>query len=163
VAFRHRAIGRVTFRDVTFGYGGGRKRPGSGELRDFARSRIAIVGASGAGKTTVASLLVLFYDPNAGSSRLDDVDIRSLSLSSLAARQIAFVLQEPVLFGTTVRENIAYGRPDATDDEIVAAATAAGAHDFIQVLPDGYDFQIGERGVFLSGGQRHAWPLRARS
>ncbi len=153
VEFSGRARGHVRFEGVDFGY-----RHGQPVLRDFnldvpAGQTVALVGASGAGKTTVASLLLRFYDPDAGRVRLDGRDLSALTLASLR-RNIALVLQEPVLFGTTIGENIAYGRPGATFDEIRQAAQAAGAHDFITSLPHGYDSAIGERGAMLSGGQR---------
>jgi ABC-type multidrug transport system fused ATPase/permease subunit len=112
-----------------------------------------VVGASGAGKSTLASLLVRFYDPTAGRIGLDGRDLRSLTLRSLRD-SVALVLQDPVLFAASVRENIAYGRPDATGADVVAAARAAGAHEFVSALPAGYDTVLGERGVTLSGGQR---------
>jgi ATP-binding cassette subfamily B protein len=111
------------------------------------------VGTTGAGKTTLVSLLTRFYDPTAGQILLDGVDLRDYKLADLR-NQFAIVLQEPVLFSTSIAENIAYGRPDAGDDEIVAAAKAANAHDFIVNLPQGYETQVGERGMRLSGGER---------
>jgi ABC-type multidrug transport system fused ATPase/permease subunit len=114
---------------------------------------VALVGASGAGKTTVPSLLLRFYDPDTGRVRVDGHDLRMLTLPSLR-RNVALVLQEPVLFGATIAENIAPGRPEATLEEIREAAHAADAHAFITALPHGYDTAIGERGVTLSGGQR---------
>jgi len=148
-----RARGNVTFERVSFAY-----RDGHAVLRDVSLDvssgeTVALVGASGAGKTTLASLLLRFYDPDAGRVRLDGRDLRALTLASLR-RNVALVLQEPVLFGATIRENIAYGRPGASGDEIVAAARAAGAHHFIAALPQGYETSIGERGAMLSGGQR---------
>jgi ATP-binding cassette subfamily B protein len=116
-------------------------------------SRVALVGTTGAGKTTLVSLLTRFYDPSAGEIRLDGRDLRDYRLADLRG-QFAVVLQEPVLFSTTVRENIAYARPGAPDKAVVAAARAAGAHDFITALPDGYDTRLGERGMTLSGGER---------
>jgi ATP-binding cassette subfamily B protein/subfamily B ATP-binding cassette protein MsbA len=153
VEFPGRARGHVRFESVDFAY-----RDGHPVLRDFtldvpAGQTVALVGASGAGKTTVASLLLRFYDPEAGCVRLDGRDVRTLTLASLR-RNIALVLQEPVLFGATIGENIAYGRPGATFEEIRLAAQAAGAHDFIMALPRGYETAIGERGAMLSGGQR---------
>ncbi len=153
VEFPGRPRGHVSFDGVTFGY-----RNGHPVLRDIVLDiapgeTVALVGASGAGKTTLAGMLLRFYDPDAGGIRLDGRNLKTLSLASLR-RNIALVLQDPVLFGATIRENIAYGRPKATFKEIRAAARAAGAHDFIAALPHGYDTSIGERGVMLSGGQR---------
>jgi ATP-binding cassette, subfamily B, bacterial len=113
----------------------------------------ALVGDSGGGKSTVAKLLLRFYDPTAGSIEIDGADIRRYTLNSLR-EQVAIVLQESVLFATSIRENIAYGRLDATDDEVIAAAVAAGADEFIRAMPEGYDTVVGERGGTLSGGQR---------
>jgi ABC-type multidrug transport system fused ATPase/permease subunit len=114
---------------------------------------IAVVGASGAGKSTLVKLLLRFYDPTAGRITLDGHDLRELRLSDLR-RNVAVVLQETLVFDGTIRENIAFGKPDATDAEIVAAAIAADAHSFVVTLPDGYDTQVGQRGRRLSGGQR---------
>jgi ABC transporter fused permease/ATP-binding protein len=113
----------------------------------------ALVGPSGAGKSTVASLLLRLYDPDAGVIRLDGRDLRGLDAGWLR-RHIGTVAQEPVLFSTSIAENIRYGRPEATGDEVEAAARAANAHDFISGLPDGYETEVGERGVRLSGGQK---------
>jgi ATP-binding cassette, subfamily B, bacterial len=118
-----------------------------------AGESIALVGPTGAGKTTLVSLIPRFFDPNAGRVLLDGRDLRDLQLKSLR-HQIALVLQEPFLFPMTVRENIAYGRPDASLTEIEAAARAANAHDFISRLPAGYDTVLSERGANLSGGER---------
>ncbi|MFF4570020.1 ABC transporter ATP-binding protein [Streptomyces sp. NPDC001410] len=114
---------------------------------------LALVGASGAGKSTVAKLQLRFYDPDRGAVRLDGTDLRSLRLADVR-ESIAVVLQETLVFHGTVRENIAYGRPEATQADIVAAARAADAHEFIEALPDGYDTLVGQRGRTLSGGQR---------
>ncbi len=114
---------------------------------------LAIVGRTGAGKTTLASLLLRFYDPSSGSITLDGRDLRGVTLKSLR-QNIALVTQDPILFAASIRENIAYGRPGATQEEIEAAARAAGAHDFIQRLPDKYETQVAERGATLSSGQR---------
>lgn len=115
--------------------------------------RVAVVGPSGNGKTTLVSLLLRLYDPQQGSIRVDGRDIREYTLASLRA-QISVVLQDNLLFASSVRDNIAYGRPEACDEEIEAAARVANAHDFIVALPDGYETILGERGVTLSGGQR---------
>jgi ABC-type multidrug transport system fused ATPase/permease subunit len=114
---------------------------------------VALVGRAGAGKTTLLSLLLRFYTPQSGRVLLDGTDLRELDLAWLR-RQIALVPQEPILFSTTIAENIAYGRPGATREEVVAAARAAGLHDFIQSLPENYGARVGERGARLSGGQR---------
>jgi ABC-type multidrug transport system fused ATPase/permease subunit len=114
---------------------------------------VALVGASGAGKSTIARLLLRFGDPRSGAVRLDGHDLRDLRLDSLR-RNVAVLLQETLVLHGSVRENIAYARPEATDAEVVAAARAAGAHDFVLTLPDGYDTDLGERGRRLSGGQR---------
>jgi ATP-binding cassette, subfamily B, bacterial len=148
-----RATGAVEFRRVSFGYGDGRE-----VLRDVSfevapGSRVAIVGPTGAGKTTLMCLLTRFYDPCAGEILLDGSDLRDYRLGDLR-RQFAVVLQDPVLFSTTIRENIAYARPGAPEEAIIAAARAAGAHDFVAALPDGYDTVLGERGLTLSGGER---------
>jgi ATP-binding cassette subfamily B protein len=118
-----------------------------------AGTRVGVVGRTGAGKTTLVNLLTRFHDPQSGALLLDGVDMRDWKLDDLR-RQFAIVLQEPVLFSTSIAENISYGRPEASKDEIAAAARAANAHDFIEALPDGYDTQVGERGMMLSGGQR---------
>ena len=114
---------------------------------------VGVVGATGAGKTTLASLLVRFYDPTGGAVLLDGIDVREYRLADLR-RQVAFVLQDPVLFSTSIAENIRYARPDASLEEVVAAAEQADAHDFVTRLPDGYDTLVGERGMRLSGGER---------
>jgi ATP-binding cassette subfamily B protein len=116
-------------------------------------SCVGVVGTTGAGKTTLASLLMRFYDPTAGSIRLDGVDLRDYKLTDLR-NQFALVLQESILFSTTIRENIAYARPDAAESEIIAAAKSANAHQFIVRLPKGYDTPVGDRGLCLSGGER---------
>jgi ABC-type multidrug transport system fused ATPase/permease subunit len=148
-----RAVGAVRFENVHFEYGGR-----SGTLTDILLDVtpgqvVAIVGPTGAGKTTLMNLIPRFYDPQRGRVLLDGVDVRTLSLESLR-RQISMVPQEPVLFSGTIADNIRYGRLHATMDEIVQAAKAANAHDFIERLPDGYKTEIGERGVRLSGGER---------
>jgi ATP-binding cassette subfamily B protein len=116
-------------------------------------TRVGIAGPTGAGKTTLISLLLRFFDPNEGAVRLDGIDLRDYALADLR-NQYALVLQESVLFSTTVAENIAYGRLDASREEIAEAARAAHAHEFIRALPQGYDTRVGERGMMLSGGER---------
>jgi ATP-binding cassette subfamily B protein len=145
----------LRFEQVGFAYP---SRPATPALRDFTLDiapgeTVALVGPSGAGKSTVFSLLLRFYDPLAGRIVLDGVPIRELALADLRAR-VGLVAQEPVVFSASALENIRYGRPDASDDEVLAAARAAFAHDFIAALPEGYDTFLGERGVRLSGGQR---------
>ncbi len=114
---------------------------------------IALIGLTGSGKSTLVSLIPRFYDPTEGRVTIDGIDVRSVRLDSLR-RQIGIVLQESLLFSATVRENIAYGRPEASLEEVIAAAKAANAHDFIIEFPDGYETRVGERGVTVSGGQR---------
>jgi ATP-binding cassette subfamily B protein len=148
-----RAAGAVAFRNVSFAYESGHRVLHDVSFEVAPGTRLGIAGTTGAGKTTLVSLLTRFYDPSAGQILLDGVDLREYKLADLR-NQFAIVLQEPVLFSTSIAENIAYARPDAGDDDIVAAAKAAGAHDFILALPDGYDTPVGERGVRLSGGER---------
>jgi ATP-binding cassette, subfamily B, bacterial len=112
-----------------------------------------VVGSTGTGNPTLAGLLPRFYEPRSGRVLLDGVDVRDYRLADLR-RQFAIVLQEPVLFSTTIAENIAYARPEAAPDEIAAAARAANAHRFVEALPDGYETLVGERGMRLSGGER---------
>jgi ATP-binding cassette subfamily B protein len=145
--------GEIELRDVTFGYGDGPDVLRGLDLVVAPGETVAIVGRTGSGKSTVARLLPRFYDVRAGSVLVDGVDVRDLQLTSLRA-QIGVVLDEPFLFSVSVRDNIAYGRPDATDEEIETAARAARADEFIDALPEGYDTLVGERGYTLSGGQR---------
>ncbi|KAJ6959976.1 ABC transporter B family member 19 [Populus alba] len=147
--------GNIEFKSVTFSYP---SRPDVIIFRDFsiffpAGKTVAVVGGSGSGKSTVVSLIERFYDPNQGQVLLDNVDIKTLQLRWLRD-QIGLVNQEPALFATTILENIRYGKPDATMDEVEAATSAANAHSFITLLPNGYNTQVGERGVQLSGGQK---------
>ena len=114
---------------------------------------VALAGASGGGKSTICSLLSRFYEVKEGSVSIDGYDIRDLKLESLR-RQIGIVQQDVYIFNGTVRENILYGKPDATEEELILAAKRANIHEFIQTLPDGYDSELGERGVRLSGGQK---------
>lgn len=147
------AQGDFEFRNVSFLYDGSGKGLHNISFHVPCGTRVGIVGATGAGKTTLLNLLMRFYDPTDGMVLLDGCDVREYRIADLR-RQFAVVLQEPVLFGASIAENIAYGKPDATDAEIVAAATAAASHDFISQLPDGYETQAGERGSRLSGGER---------
>lgn len=148
-----RAVGHVAFDSVTFAYGDGPPVLQHVNLQVSAGSRVGILGRTGAGKTTLVNLLTRFYDPVAGRIELDGVDLRDYRLADLR-EQFAIVLQEPVLFSTSIAENIAYGRSDATEAEVVAAARAADADDFIRAMPEGYDTLVGERGMRLSGGER---------
>ena len=145
--------GTIEFDHVTFDYGDGRDVLREISFTVQAGQRLALVGASGAGKSTIVSLILRLYEPRSGVIRLDGVDIRDYKIKSLR-RNIGLVLQQAILFGATVRENIAYGRPDASDIEIESAAWAANADDFIQDMENGYDTVIAERGATLSGGQR---------
>lgn len=149
--------GEVEFRNVTFRYRvddrGSPATLSEFSLRIAPGEVVALVGPSGAGKTTVASLLPRFWDVEAGAILLDGIDIRDLRLRELR-EAVGVVPQEPTLFSGTIRENIAYGRPDASDRDVEHAARVANAHDFIVALPGGYDSRVGERGVKLSGGQR---------
>jgi ATP-binding cassette subfamily B protein len=148
-----RVAGDVSFHDVSFEY------PSSGRVLTGvsfdvpAGAKVGVVGPSGSGKTTLVNLLTRFYDPCAGRILLDGHDLRSLRLGDLR-RQFSVVLQDPVVFSATIAENISYARPDASRHEVIQVAKAAGAHEFIMALPDGYDTQIGEGGCGLSGGQR---------
>jgi len=150
--------GEVAFHNVSFRYS-----TGDEVLRDVTFHMkpgevVALVGPSGAGKTSIANLLCRFYDPTEGRITLDGHDLRCIKLASLR-KHVAVVLQDTFLFNTTVRENLLYGKPDATEEELIAAAKVAYAHDFIMALPEGYDTVIGERGVKLSGGQKQRLAL----
>ncbi|MBF0169690.1 MAG: lipid A export permease/ATP-binding protein MsbA [Nitrospinae bacterium] len=145
----------ITFERVSFAYDGGAGAPVLTGI-DLAVARgqvVALVGSSGAGKSTLVNLVPRFFDVTGGAIRFDDTDIRDVTIASLRA-QIGIVTQEVFLFADTIRNNIAYGHADASDEAVTSAATAAFAHDFISALPEGYDTFIGERGVRLSGGQR---------
>jgi ATP-binding cassette subfamily B protein len=146
--------GWVVFQDVTFRYFSS-SDPVLSEVTLEAKpgETIALLGATGSGKTTIINLIPRFYDVSAGKVLIDGHDVRDVQLESLR-RQIGIVLQETNLFTGTIRDNIAFGRPEATDDEIIAAAKAAAAHDFITDFPQGYDTPVGERGATLSGGQK---------
>lgn len=152
-----RAEGRVRFEDVTFAYGDSRPVLWGFNLEVKAGEHVALIGATGAGKTTVASLLTRFFDPQKGRVTVDGHDLRDVTLLSLR-RQVTLMLQEPILFQTTVRENVAFGA-DRTLDEVRSAARRAEADGFISELPDGYETVIGEGGSTLSGGQRQRLAL----
>ena len=145
--------GRIEFKDVSFSYDATKPALENISFSIEPGQQVALVGPSGAGKSTIANVIPRLYDVTSGGILVDGIDIRTVTLSSLR-RQIAIVPQETILFSSSVKENIAYGRIDATDKEICEAAKAANAHDFIVKLPDGYDTLVGERGVKLSGGER---------
>lgn len=145
--------GFVEFKNVGFAYDNGRTIISSLSLTAKPGQVVAIVGPSGAGKTTLVNLIPRFYDVTAGSVCVDGMDVRSVTIRSLR-EQIGIVPQETMLFSDTVMHNIRYGRLDATDEDVIAAAKAANAHEFIVSLKDGYKTKIGERGITLSGGQR---------
>jgi subfamily B ATP-binding cassette protein MsbA len=147
-----RVAGKVDFRDVRFGYGDEMVLSGI-NLSVEPGEMVALVGPSGGGKSTFASLLMRFYDVSDGAILLDGNDLRSITLASLN-KQFALVDQETTLFNDSIANNIRYGKPDASLEEVIEAARAAFAHDFITQLPEGYDTNIGDRGVRLSGGQR---------
>jgi len=149
------ATGQITFKDVSFRYP---TRPDASALDHVDLTiqpgeTVAIVGPSGAGKTTIIQTIQRFYDPQAGRILLDGVDLKEMARGAFR-KHLALVPQDPVIFASTARENIRFGRPEATDAEVEAAAKAAAAHDFIMKLPDGYGSEVGERGVMLSGGQK---------
>ncbi len=155
VALPRPARGEIAFEDVTFHYP---SRPDQSALDNVdlhvrPGETVALVGPSGAGKTTVIQLLLRFYDPDRGRITIDGVALPDMARSDFR-RAVALVPQDPVIFATSARENIRYGRPEASDAEVEQAARAAAAHDFIAELPEGYDSYLGERGVMLSGGQK---------
>jgi ATP-binding cassette subfamily B protein len=148
-------LGEITFSDVTFSYP---SRADDATLSNFNLNikpgeTVALVGISGAGKSTFIQLLQRFYDPDRGEIFLDGIDIKTMKRLEFR-KSIALVPQDPVIFATTVMENIRFGNPEANDEEIFQAARSAAAHDFISELPQGYDTYVGERGVMLSGGQK---------
>ncbi|MBN1994305.1 MAG: ATP-binding cassette domain-containing protein, partial [Anaerolineae bacterium] len=147
--------GRVAFENVTFNYNG---QAHDAVLRDISfvaepGQTVAILGATGSGKSSLIHLIPRFYDVAAGRVTIDGVDVRAISQETLH-RNIGVALQEAILFSGTIRDNIRYGRPEATEEEVIAAAKAAQAHNFITEFPDGYDTRLGQRGVNLSGGQK---------
>jgi len=146
--------GEIEFKDVTFKYFGS-TAPVLSKINFKATpgQTVALLGATGSGKTTIINLLPRFYDPSEGQILIDGHDIRDIKIDSLR-QQIGIVLQETTLFSGTIRDNIAFGRPDATMEQVIAAAQAAAAHDFISGFPQGYDTPVGERGATLSGGQK---------
>lgn len=146
--------GRIEFNDVTFRYfSGGEPVLKNVSFEAQPGQTVALLGATGSGKTTIINLIPRFYDPSSGVITIDGLDLRQVTIESLR-QQIGIVLQETTLFAGTIRDNIAYGRPDASDEEVQAAARAAMAHEFILSFPEGYDTRVGERGSTLSGGQR---------
>jgi ATP-binding cassette, subfamily B, bacterial len=148
-----RAQGRIGFRNVSFSYPDSSRALDDVSFEIPAGARVGIVGPSGSGKTTLVNLLTRFYDPDCGQILLDGHNLRDYPLPDLR-QQFSVILQDPIVFSATVAENIAYGDLHASREEIVAAARAAKAHDFINALPQGYDTRIGEGGCRLSGGER---------
>jgi ATP-binding cassette, subfamily B, bacterial len=148
-----RVRGEISFEDVTFSYGGDALALDDVTLVVPPGQTLALVGATGAGKSTLAKLVARFYDPDEGRVLIDGHDLRDVTERSLRS-QLGIVPQESFLFSGTIRDNIAFGRPDATDEDVRAAAQAVGAHEFIERLPEGYETEVGERGGHLSAGQR---------
>ncbi|MBD3170956.1 ATP-binding cassette domain-containing protein [Candidatus Bathyarchaeota archaeon] len=145
--------GEITYCDVSFSYGEERETLQDINLEIAPSEQVALVGYVGSGKTTLAELVPRFYDVSSGSVKIDEVDVREFSLKNLR-KQVGIVLQEAFIFSNTIKGNISYGKPDATDEEIIEAAKAAQIHEFIMTLPQGYYTIVGERGITLSGGQR---------
>jgi len=145
--------GQIEFKNVTFSYNKGKDVLKNISLTIPAGKVIALVGPSGGGKTTLCNLIPRFYDVESGSIKIDGYDIRDLTLKSLR-ENIGIVQQDVFLFAGTIKENILYGRVDASDEEVIEAAKRASIHDFVMSLPDGYDTYVGERGIQLSGGQK---------
>lgn len=148
-----RASGAIEFENVSFSYDGRNRVLSNISFKVEAGTRVGLAGHTGAGKSTLVNLLIRFYDPKEGRISLDNTDLRDFKLADLR-NQFSIVLQDPLLFSTSIAENISYGRPEAKFSEIVTAARAANAHEFIENLPDGYDTLVGERGMMLSGGER---------
>ena len=151
-----RAEGRVEYRHVSYRYKLGSGDPVLDDISFTAEpgQTVGILGETGSGKSTLVNLLPRLYDVTDGQILVDGIDVRDYAIHDLRKR-VAVVLQETILFSGTIRENIKWGKPDATDEEIIAAAKAAQAHDFIMELPDQYDTELGQRGVNVSGGQKH--------
>jgi ABC-type multidrug transport system fused ATPase/permease subunit len=147
------AHGRIELRNVSFSYTGRDRTLQDVSFIAEAGTTLAVVGPTGAGKSTLLGLLPRFYDVHEGSVLIDDIDVRQIKVASLR-EQFSIVLQEPVLFSDSIAANIRYGKLDASDDEVIEAAKAANAHDFITGLPNGYQTRVGERGAMLSGGER---------
>src|SRR5262249_7299860 len=145
--------GRIEFETVTFGYDPSRPVLKNVSFRIDTGQVGALVGPTGAGKSTIMSLIPRFYDPDSGVIRIDGANLKSFQQKSLR-KQMSLVLQETILFHGTIWHNIAYGKPDATREEIMRAAELANVREFIEKMPNGYDTIVGERGVTLSGGQR---------
>jgi ATP-binding cassette subfamily B multidrug efflux pump len=146
--------GKVDFQNVTFRYfGGGDPALKNVSFNALPGQTIALLGATGSGKSTIINLIPRFYDASEGTVKIDDLDVRDVTIESLRS-QIGIVLQDTTLFSGTIRDNVAFGRPEASMEEITAAAQAASAHDFIMSFPDGYETKVGERGTTLSGGQK---------
>jgi ABC-type multidrug transport system fused ATPase/permease subunit len=150
--------GEMVFDGVTFRYGTGDRVLTAISFKMKPGEMVALVGPSGAGKTSIANLICRFYDPIQGNVTVDGHNLRDIKLASLR-RQVAVVLQDSFLFNNTVAQNLLYGKPDATEDELIAAARTANADDFITKLPEGFDTELGERGVKLSGGQKQRLAL----
>jgi ATP-binding cassette subfamily B protein/subfamily B ATP-binding cassette protein MsbA len=152
--FPGRSRGEISLQNITFAYAAERDPILDNISLNIAPGTVtALVGPTGAGKSTLASLIPRFYDVTAGAIRLDGIDIREIKIQSLR-QQISLVLQDVFLFNGNIRDNILFGRPDATEEQVIRAARIANAHDFIAEMPNGYDTPVGERGVKLSGGQR---------
>jgi ATP-binding cassette subfamily B protein len=147
-----RLKGNIEFRNVSFSYGTAETLKDV-NLRVESGEKVAIIGFVGSGKSALTELVPRFYDATAGQVMIDGYDVREASLKSLRS-QIGIVLQDIYIFSTTIKENITFGRPDATDEDVIAAAKTAQIHDYIASLPKGYDTEVGERGLTLSGGQR---------
>ncbi|MCB9157937.1 MAG: ABC transporter ATP-binding protein, partial [Caldilineaceae bacterium] len=148
-----RINGHVVFDDVSFGYQDGHQVLHDLSFEIQPGQVVALLGATGSGKSSIINLIPRFYDPTSGRITIDGCDTQKVTLRSLRS-QVGIVLQETVLFAATIRENIAFGRPDASAEQVIEAAKAAQAHDFIMAMPEGYDSYVGERGLTLSGGQR---------